>query len=543
MERRLFVSASALLTAIYLIFLITWAYATPTFRTPDAPAHYNSVMRLVGGGGWPAPGEATLDPTVLTIAVEGGLVPPGAPDLSIAHFYRLEGGIIEGNGSTFASVDPLHEVERSVPQFGGGGSVGVDQMTQHPPLYYGLAAGYLTLLGADSWQWDGQLLALRILSALMVMWVVPSAIATARTLGLGRRVSLAAGAAVFAVPQLAHTGSAVTNDSLFILSGALLTMACAKVLTRTPAARDVLLVGALLGLGLWTKATFIPFGLVVGFSFLFSHGAMPRTRKAVYAGAAGIVGLLIGGYWWVRNLVLYGTIQPAGYPNEATDWAGEDPDPVDFLTTALENLVGSFWGRFGWLELPMPPALVAGLTVIAAIMAIAGLRAAKGRRPALIVLTLFVPVTILVLLIQAWMNYLHTGNVAGMQGRYLFPAVSALAVLVAFGIVWLLRFGPWAARSGGALLSVVAPAVGFYGLWLMLGSSYPGESLLGFSWVRWDSWSIATGSTLKIWFGLSVLGSAAVAIGGILVAVFDFGSSDRAKSGLGMQGSGRNELT
>lgn len=519
MERRLFIGAGALLTAIYLVLLIAWAYASPTFRTPDAPMHYNSVMRLANGGGWPAPGEATLDPDILTVAIEGGLVPPGAPDVGISHFYRLDGGLIYGNGTRFADVDPLPEHERTVPRFAGEGSVGVDQMTQHPPLYYGLAAGYLTVLGADTWQWDGQLLALRVLAALMVVWVVPSAIATARLLGLDRRLALAAGAAVFAIPQLAHIGSAVSNDSLYILAGALLTVACAKVATTAPRKRDILLVGALLGLGLWTKATFFPFGLIAGLAFLVSPGPMSRARKLAYGVAAGLTGLLIGGYWWARNLVLYGTLQPAGFPNEATDWAGRAPDPLAFLRTAVGDLAGSFWGKFGWLELPMPTTLIIALTAIAAIMAMTGLVAAKGRRAVLIVLTLFVPISIVILLVQGWMNYVHTGNVAGMQGRYLYPAITGLAVLATFGMVWLRRLGSWPARIGGVVLAVVAPLVGMYGLWLMLTAAYPDEGLLGFSWVRWDAWSIATGATLKVWFGLAAVGAVSVAIGGTAFAL------------------------
>lgn len=518
MERRLFIGAGALLTAIYLVLLIAWAYASPTFRTPDAPMHYNSVMRLANGGGWPAPGEATLDPDILTVAIEGGLVPPGAPDVGISHFYRLDGGLIYGNGTRFADVDPLPEHERTVPRFAGEGSVGVDQMTQHPPLYYGLAAGYLTVLGADTWQWDGQLLALRVLSALMVVWVVPSAIATARLLGLDRRLALAAGAGVFAIPQLAHIGSAVSNDSLYILAGALLTVACAKVATTAPRKRDILLVGALLGLGLWTKATFFPFGLIAGLAFLVSPGPMSRARKLVYGVLAGLTGLLIGGYWWARNLVLYGTLQPAGFPNEATDWAGREPDPFAFLRTALGDLAGSFWGKFGWLELPMPTMLLVGLTAIAVALAAAGFAAARGRRAALVTPTLVVPIIVVILLVQAWLNHLHTGNVAGMQGRYLFPAVPALAALAAWGIASLRRVGPWAARAGGALLSIAAPALGLYGLWLMLRAAYPAESLLGISWIRWDAWSIAAGSTLKIWVGLAVLGTAAIMVAGVALA-------------------------
>ncbi|MBM9433867.1 DUF2142 domain-containing protein [Flaviflexus equikiangi] len=518
-DRQRLIGAGALLTVVYLAFLIAWAYATPAFRSPDAPMHYNSVMRVMEGGGWPEPGEADIDPAVLTVAIEGGLVAAGAPDLGWGHFYRLNGGLIVGTGQYLADTDPLPEAQRSIPQFTGEGSVGVDQMTQHPPLYYGIAAGFLTMLGADSWQWDGQLLALSILSALMVMWVVPCTIYTARRLGLNRRLSLLAGASILAVPQLAHIGSAVTNDSLYILMGSLLIAACAKVLTTTPTRRDVIMVGALLGLGLWTKGTFVGFGLVAGLSFLASRGALPWTRKLKYGVSAGLLGVLVGGYWWVRNLVLYGVLQPSGFPNEAADWAGVEPRFSDFLALAWTDLMESFWGKFGWLELPLPSALIIALTLIALIMSACGLAAAREYRIPLLVLVLFVPLTIAVLTIQGWLNYQHTGEVSGMQGRYPFPGIVALAVLVSWGHVWLRRVGgPRLAQASESLFAIGSPLVGLIGLWTMLRAAYSSDSLLGFSWMTWDAWSIATGATLKLSVIVCVLGSAIIMVGGLRLA-------------------------
>lgn len=523
------IGLGALLTAVYLAFLIAWAYTVPALRSPDAPMHYNSVMRLVNGGGWPAPGEASIDPAVRTIAIEGGLTPAAAPDVGLVHFYRLDGGLIYGNGTHFSDLMPLPEDERTIPAFSRG-SIGVDQMTQHPPLYYGIAAGYLTLLGAEDWQWDGQLLALRILSALMVVWIVPCAIYTARRLGLSPHLSLLAGAALFAVPQLAHIGSSITNDSLYILTGSLLTAACAKVVTSAPTVRDVLMTGVLLGIGLWTKATFAPFGIVVVLSFLLSTGR----KRLVYGTAAALLGAAISAYWWIRNIVLYGSIQPAGLPTKPFDWAGEEPSPAHFFSHALSDLVSSFWGKFGWLELPLPTALIVALTVCAAAMAGTGIIASRSRRPALVTLTLYVPITAAILLAQGWMNYLHTGNVAGMQGRYLFPGIAALAVLAVWGVVWLGEVGgERLARAGGAALAF-SPLIGLFGLWMMLRAAYPDESLLGFSWVMWDAWSIATGATLKIWVGLCVVGSAAVIAAGVRQAL-----SSRAAPSTLTQGSGQ----
>lgn len=506
LTRKRFIGATAVLTAAYLILLITWAYVTPAFRSPDAPMHYNSIMRLVNGGGWPDPGTARIDEGVLTVGKEGGLVSAEATGFNQRYFSTVPDGLIQGTGDQFPWIHPLPEDDRAVPEFGDGYTSGIDQMTQHPPVYYGIAAGYLKVLGADHWQWDGQLLALRVLSALMVMWVVPATVYTARKTGLGRRLSLFAGLGIFAIPQLAHVGSSITNDSLYILVGALVLAQSARVLFGNPTKRDVVISGLLLGLGLWTKATFLVFGLVVGLSFVLARAAIPAGRKWLYGVSAGMLGVVVGGLWWVRNLIVYGSLQPSGMKIAQADWGTESPDLRDFLPIAWTDFVESFWGKYGWLEIPLPSWMIPTLTLCAVAMAILGFIAAKGRRTALSALLLFPVLVFAIILGQSWLNYVYTGQVAGMQGRYIFPAISALAVLVAWCFVSLRRqLEPRFAQIAECVYVISVPLIASYGVWWMLQTVYrDNDELLKFSWTTWDGWSIATGATLKLWVGATL---------------------------------------
>lgn len=59
----------------------------------------------------------------------------------------------------------------------------VDQMTQHPPLFYELQAVAYRAVDASDWPWDRQLLLMRVVSALMTLPLVPSAVYVARRAG------------------------------------------------------------------------------------------------------------------------------------------------------------------------------------------------------------------------------------------------------------------------------------------------------------------------------------------------------------------------
>lgn len=66
------------------------------------------------------------------------------------------------------------------------------------------------------------------------------------------------------------------------------------------------------------------------------------------------VGLAVGGWWWVQNLLVHGTLQPDGLGLRTTDPGVQTRTFGDYLPEALTRFGGSFWGVFGWLEVPLP---------------------------------------------------------------------------------------------------------------------------------------------------------------------------------------------
>ena len=124
--------------------LVLWAVLAPGFRAPDEPQHYNSVMRLATGGEWPSPGAARVSDATLIATREAGLT---RDDTGIAVLTSsiLPRGTLQGWGYNFVDIVPIEPGDRSVLDHTATLLSAVeptyDQMTQHPPLYYALAAG------------------------------------------------------------------------------------------------------------------------------------------------------------------------------------------------------------------------------------------------------------------------------------------------------------------------------------------------------------------------------------------------------------------
>jgi len=513
--------ATACLTMAFLLWQIVWAVVTPGFRTPDEPAHYNSVLRMATTGQWPAPGEAALTQTVVDAVRESGLTTVEQDLFSQANRSEVAGGDVQANGGDVLPYPDALVVEhgqRSVGMYSDAEATGEkDQMTQHPPLYYWLAGKALRLAGGMEWTWDRQLLFLRIFSIFLTAPLVPCLVYTACRLGAGRRCALAIAATIFLVPQLAFNTAAVTNDDLAIGAGAVAIAASAAV-AYSGSWYTVFASGAALGVGLWSKGTFIPMGLVVGCAFLVNPRIGTRGRRLLRALAAGGVGVLLGGFWWGRNLVLYGVLQPAGL--ERTQ-SGEGSDVLYFIQASLRGLADTSWGRLGWLEFPLPQPLLLALQVgvlVCVTWAVThawvpegGTEQARDDRLRRAVLILFYPATGALLIVQAWTAYTQTGTLPGLQGRYLFPAV--VGMLAVAGMAWAPRLERTGERNWPYMIpGILSSSVAGYSLLLWLRACYPAEEgWLGIDWLRW---SVVSGLGLW-WLRLAVVLGAVM----LLVAV------------------------
>jgi 4-amino-4-deoxy-L-arabinose transferase-like glycosyltransferase len=317
-----------------------------------------------------------------------------------------------------------------------------NQLVQHPPLYYLIDAGVLQLPGVDRLPYDQQVALLRWVSVLLLAPLPLLAWATARRLVGDGPVALTAAVLPVTMPGLTHIGGMVNNDNLLTVLVATSMLVLARVLSGDLRTRTGALVGLLMGLAMLTKGLAlvlpVPVAAVYGVAWL-------RHRRPPFAalGWAAALTVAVGGWWWVRNLLLFGAVQPNGFgptwgavvngpPKPGQTWLGY---PAEFLSRFSSRL----WGGIGYPDQPTLPAwLTAGwLAALAAgvLVGVAfGIGGSWGRVAAF---TYTLPALALTGLIfyHAGQSYVYNGRLPGIQGRYVYPGLTALAVLFAIGVV------------------------------------------------------------------------------------------------------------
>lgn len=471
--------------------LMFWATMTPAYRAPDEPQHVSAVLGLAQGAGWPPPAAAEIDPGVLRSAVQAGFLT--TPDQPTSRGNTLPGVHVASGRTTpplYSAVDPTPGGQRLPYEDLGGPSGFTNQMTQHPPGYYAAQAAVYVALGADDWRWDRQLMLMRLVSAAMVGGLPLLAFLTVRRLSGSAAVGSAAAYLPLAVPQLAHVGSSVGNDALVVLLGAGLVTALSYLLTGSRPRLILLAVAVSLGLGLLTKGLVLPLvpatavALVLGLRRTGLSWSATALRSLLTLTGA----FAIGGWWWLLNLLRYGTLQPNGQGVDRPR-AGPSVGVLDFAGRFVEQVNTSFWGTFGWLELPLPGLVTTGLAVIAAVLVIAAFADRAARVP-LLALGLLPLVSVVALFVSLYAVHLRDGRFNGTQGRYLFGSLLVLLAAAAIGASVLGRLARVPDRWLVPLVALGSAAVAVYGGWAAFRGFYVDTGIdLSSAWATMAAWS------------------------------------------------------
>lgn len=182
------------------------------------------------------------------------------------------------------------------------GHPGVSYEAQQGPLAYTIDALLVTLardLGASL---DATFRLVRLLGVLELAAAVPLVAAIVRRLTADARASTAA-VAVFALnPMLLTMAASVQNDALALLLGILALQLALTVLADEPLPLRAGAIGVIAGLGVLAKLTVLPAVIAIPAWLLWRH-----RRRAVPAASAFVVAVLaVSGWWFIRNVSLYG---------------------------------------------------------------------------------------------------------------------------------------------------------------------------------------------------------------------------------------------
>lgn len=284
----------SLLTGLGFIFLL------PPFEGFDETPHYSYIQQIAQTGTFPR----LNDP--ISAEIEQYLdVAPVALSARAKWTYK---SFFSSSRDTIDAGRKFLERRHRHQEWVAGSAT--NWQGQHPPLYYALLAPLYRISG--NWSLKAQLSLLRAASYATAWAGLLLIVLMYRRSSLSRSSAgwFALGAALWPAlfpmwfPEMARLG----NDSLVLLCSAFAVILLHRLL-RTDALKDYLGLGVICGLGLLTKATFLPFCAAVGVVLGVRAALMPtgwRSALVKLIGFGGVV-IAIAGWWYVGNFLTYGS--------------------------------------------------------------------------------------------------------------------------------------------------------------------------------------------------------------------------------------------
>lgn len=492
--------------ALHALLLLAYTVALPTYRAPDEYLHVDLILAFADDVRLYGPTDRALSERVDGSIgyLEFAWSEPRALAVGEAPF-RPE----RPTFADFGGDDPPSSHYRDPPV-----AETRNQMPQHPPGYYLAMAMALRIVPWEGWAFDQVVGFLRLLNVVLAIPLPLCAFAAARRLTGSVTVAVVAAIALLAVPQFLHIGGSVNNDNLFNLLTALLTVAVVYVALGDTSWRTGIWVGVLLGGALLTKGFALALPPWIAAAYLLGWLRNRHARPIGFLVAAGVSGV-IGSWWWVRNLVVHGEIQPS--PPLLPSVPGFEPDPIGYWWDLfLPWLAERWWGSFGWIDTPLPRGLVLAAWALLAAGVIAALvrppREERGGRLDVGLLLLPTALTLPVVVYGAWSSYTSTAQPAGIQGRYLFAGLVGIAVVVASGYARMFgRALPWLpvlALVAAARMNIGAANTVLGRYWGREGTA-DGEAIRAvIAWSPWSGRILAAGGIMLIVGALATFGLA-----------------------------------
>jgi hypothetical protein len=316
-------------------------------------------------------------------------------------------------------------------------------------------------------------------------------------------------------PQFLYLSGAVSNDTLAALWGAAVLVVCVRLVKVGPSVRTDGVLGILMGLSLLTKLHLLALLAPISVSYVLAakaHGGARRSRggagwRAGLRSAAVILGFsaLISGWWFLRNWQLYG--DPTGMSTLNQLWAGRPAEGNWWvISQSWPYLWSSLWGRFGYGQVPLPNPVYQAMLVFC-VVAFAGyvvapiapalLRIAlpsparsvlrrwnlprqnlepphrfrgRGGIPVDTPVAVLLPLVVASIAFVSVVGYYMLIQPAGAMGRFLFPALPAIAVLLVGGVSRCMpRRVHW---IGAALVAVAMASLAVYALLGVLAPAF-----------------------------------------------------------------------
>lgn len=440
------------LSLAFLVLAVIYSFVTPPFESPDEVGHFGYVVHILNTRSLPVQrvgmlGEAHQPPLYYVIAA----------------LSAMPADLTDSSGQF-----------RPNPEFVWAGRGGSD-------VSVGLHGS------AETFPFRGHSLALHLARFSSVLM---STITVTFTVLIGWKVSpktslvgLLAGALVAFNPQYLFISGSVNNDNLLTMISTVSWWQIIRAMQKPDQRRQWAYIGVLIGAAFLAK---VNGGLVIGLAAgiaLLIRTLEQRSPKLLLDGVGmmTVVAVLVSGWWFVRNQILYG--DPLGWNIYKQVFAVNlryTPLQWSDIRHFFSVQFRSFWGVFGWMNVPSPDWFYRFYGILC-ILGLLGLIArvfqhwsgkgssteqsnSENRYALLFILFVF-------LVQEAYMLAVITQcNPSCYQGRYLFPAIAPIGVTLAWGLTGFLpqrhRITPIVAFAG--LVGFIAISI-----WVPIGVIRP----------------------------------------------------------------------
>lgn len=419
-----------LLVSIWICFLFRgWFYASmfPLWEGYDEFAHFGVIRAMTAKGillvprdqRGPRDVEESLKLAPVPWEVRGWDV--FRSSLTEEAYWGLQPEERREREARLRDMPPSWEREDAV------GGISAYEALQ-PPLYYWLMAPALYVLKGSGLL--AQVMLLRWIGVVIASLVVPLTFEIALTVTQRESVALGCSAVVAVMPGFVTNVARVSNEPLAILLFTLLICLGLRILNRAPDAGSAVALGAVLGLGLLTKAYFL--AAVPAVLLLVLYKYQKAWVAALTACASAVV---IAGWWYVRNVVTTRTLSGLAEPVMLRDrgtLAMLAAIPHIPWGHAVDVILVSHLYFCGWSSLTVRAWMYHVFFAIAMLAALGLI--VQLRRPAVVWLVGIYGLFWLGQLYNVLLQYLTKG-LAGSMGWYMYALVACEVVLcaVAFG--------------------------------------------------------------------------------------------------------------
>ena len=346
----------AVILAAYTALGVAYSLVNPILEAPDENLQFEFVRYLVNEGRLP---------------VYRGEILPMRQEASQPPLYYALGALISGGVNT--------------AEFGLAARV-------NPHASIGIAEGVgnrnFFAHGPDREQpFQGTALAMHLVRWLSVALGAGTVLCTflAAELLFPERPALAVAAAALNAftPGFVFIASAVNNDNLAALAASaalVLLLKARQAQWRWP---WLVGLGAALGAASLSKLNALgaipAVGLAMAAAFAYENRGRPRGAwlpGLMRAGLiVGLTALAVGGWWYVRNYLLYGDLLASRVHFDVMAPHAEPPS-VARLLSMLDGAFKSWWGVFGWFNIVYPPAAYQAAFVVCLALAAGAVAAA-----------------------------------------------------------------------------------------------------------------------------------------------------------------------